>query len=531
MESSGPFRVVVADEIAEEGLAILREFADVDIATGLAPRELASRLASAQALVVRSQTQVDDALLKAAPRLRIVARAGVGVDNIDVEAATRRGVIVVNAPGGNTIAAAEHTLAMLLAMSRNIPFAMESLRGGEWERERFVGVEVFHKTLGLLGFGRIGREVARRALALGLRILVTDAYVSPDAVEALGAEPASLDDLLRQSDYISIHAPLTPETAGLINAAAFAKMKDGVRIVNCARGGILLEADLLEALNSGKVAGAALDVWEQEPPAADHPLLRHPRVVATPHLGAATAEAQIAVARDVATQVRAVAEHAPPSNAVNLPAISPDEYDRLAPFMALGERIGKLLAALAEGAIEEVNIAYSGDVLELDVRPVSRAVLKGLLQPRLDQHVNAVNAPLIAQERGMLVTESKIAGVDDYLSYLRVEAKGRAGSRLIGGTVLGRGELRIRSIDQFAIDLEPSGSMLLVQHRDRPGVIGLVGTMLGDEKINIAGMHVGRAAEGEEAVMVLTVDEQIPDRLIAEIAAAIDARTARFVEL
>jgi len=291
------------------------------------------------------------------------------------------------------------------------------------------------------------------------------------------------------------------------------------------------EQALVAALQSGKVAAAAIDVWEQEPPPADHPLLRHPHVVTTPHLGASTAEAQRAVARDIARQIRAVAEGVPPANAVNLPAISADEYDRVLPFMRLGEKMGRLAAALVDAPIDEVNVSYSGDVLALDVRPISRAVLKGLLQPRLAQPVNAVNAPVIAAERGILVTESKIAAGDDYLSYATVEVKAGDQTRRVGGTVLGRGELRIRMIDHFRIDLAPEGSMLLVRHQDRPGVIGLVGTMLGNAQINIAGMHVGRAAEGAEAVMVLTVDAAIPEPLIAAIATAIDARSAHFVGL
>jgi D-3-phosphoglycerate dehydrogenase len=525
-------RVLVADKIAAAGVDRLRHGGlDVDVLAGLPPAELIERIPDYDALVVRSETQVTAAVLEAGKRLKIVARAGVGVDNIDVPTATRCGVIVVNSPEGNTMAAAEHSIALLLALSRRIPAAAASLKRGEWKRSQFVGSEVYNKTLGVVGFGKIGREVAKRALGLGMRVLAHDGFVPADVMRREGAEQVDLADLFRQSDYITVHTPLTPQTRGLINDAAFAQMKDGVRLINVARGGIIDEAALVRALDAGRVAGAAIDVFEQEPPPTDSPLVMHPLVVATPHLGASTEEAQVNVALDVVDQILAVLAGAPPRAAVNMPALSADVYARIEPFLELGRKIGKLQAQLADSPIEEVTVRYSGDLLNLDVQPVTRGVLIGLLQPAVES-VNFVNAPLLAEQRGIRVTESKSAGEDDYPNYLSVEVlEADRGRHTIGGTVLGRREQRIRMIDQFHIDLEPEGFMLFARHTDRPGIIGKVGTLLGEAGINIAGMYVGREEAGKRAVMALTVDERVPDPLLARIKEAIGADAVRMVEL
>ena len=529
--AAAAFRVLVSDPVSQAGVEFLRRGAEVDVATGLAPEELVARIGEYDALVVRSETRVTQAVLEAGKRLRIVARAGVGVDNIDVPAATRCGVIVVNSPEGNTIAAAEHTVAMLLSLSRKIPGAAASLKSGEWKRGRFVGVEVYNKVIGVVGFGKIGREVAKRMRGMGMQVLASDAFVTPELARREGVELVELPDLFRRSDFITVHTPLTPQTRGLINDDAIATMKDGVRLVNCARGGIIDEAALLRALESGKVAGAALDVFEKEPPDMANPLLHHERVVPTPHLGASTEEAQVNVAVDVADQILAVLNGRPPRSAVNMPALSADVFQRIEPHLELGVKIGRMQAQLATSPIQAVSVTYSGDLLNLDIQPVTRGVLMGMLQPVLAQSVNFVNAPYIAEQRGIRVTESKTAGEGDYQNYIRVEVETAQGRRTtIGGTVLGRRDIRIREIDQFQIDLKPEGYLLLVRHQDRPGIIGTVGTTMGKAGINIAGMFVGREAVGKRAIMALTVDSPVPEALREEIAREIDADYVGMVE-
>ncbi len=523
--------MLVADPIAEAGIEALRHQCDVEVHLRQSEAALIERAPRFDAIVVRSETRITEAILRAGTRLRVVARAGVGVDNIDVAAATRAGVIVVNSPEGNTIAAAEHTVAMLLSMSRRIPPAVASLHSGEWARSRFVGVEVCNKTLGVIGFGKIGREVALRARGLQMSVVAHDGFVTEEQARALGVELVDLKTLFQRSDYITVHTPLTRDTKGLLGTAAFEQMKPGVRIINCARGGIVDEAALLEALSNGRVAGAALDVFEQEPPTPHSPLLDHPNVVATPHLGASTEEAQVNVALDVADQIIRVLAGEPARAAVNLPAVSAEVFNRIAPYLELGSRIGRLHAQLGETLPTRVNVSYSGEVLKDDIGPVTRSVLVGLLQPFLAEGVNYVNAPFIAGQRGLLVTESKSAGWTDYTNFIRVEVDYGAERRVIGGTVLGRKDMRIREIDGYKIDLNPEGSLLVVQHHDRPGIIGLVGTMMGDAGVNIAGMYVGREAVGKRAMMVLTIDSAPPQPLLDEIKRAIQADYVRLVVL
>jgi D-3-phosphoglycerate dehydrogenase len=531
LNETAPFRVLVADPVSPAGVERLRQGAEVEVATGLSEDALAERVGDFDAMVVRSETRVTERVLAAGKRLKVVARAGVGVDNIDVNAATRCGVIVVNSPEGNTMAAAEHTVAMLMALSRKIPDAVQSLRRGEWKRGQFVGVEVYNKVLGVVGFGKIGREAARRCRGMGMRVLASDAFVSPEVAQREGAEMVELPELYRRADYITVHTPLTRDTRGMIDDAAFAQMHDGVRIINCARGGIVDEAALLRALEAGKVAGAALDVFEQEPPAPNSPLVMHPRVIATPHLGASTEEAQVNVALDVADQILAVLNGRPPRSAVNMPAVSAEALSLIEPYVELGVKIGRFHAQLHSGAIRAVTVLYSGDLLNLDVQPVTRGVLMGLLQPVLAQSVNFVNAPFIAEQRGIRVTESKTAGEEDDPNYIRVQVEESGVRRTIGGTVLGRRDLRIREIDQFQIDLSPEGRLVLARHHDRPGVIGAVGTLMGRAGINIGGMFVGREAVGKRAIMVLTVDEPVPEALLEQVKTEIDADVVRLIEL
>jgi D-3-phosphoglycerate dehydrogenase / 2-oxoglutarate reductase len=530
-DNNQPYRVLVADPVSPAGVERLRQGAEVDVITAQTPEQLIERIPEYDALVVRSETRVTEPVLRAGTRLKVVARAGVGVDNIDVGAATACGVIVVNSPEGNTIAAAEHTVAMLLALSRRIPDATDSLRHGEWKRSRFVGVEVYNKVMGVVGLGKIGREVARRCRGLGMRVIASDAFVPPEVAHREGVEMVELPELFRQADFITLHTPMTRDTRGLLDDAAFAQMKDGVRIINCARGGIVDEAALVRALESGKAAGAALDVFEKEPPPPDLPLLCHPKVIVTPHLGASTEEAQVNVALDVADQILAVLDGRPPRSAVNMPAVSADVFARIEPHLDLGRKIGRLHAQLADGPIRSVTVTYGGELLNLEVQPVTRAVLMGLLQPVLAQSVNYVNAPYVAEQRGIRVTESKTAGAEDYPNYICVEVEESGGRRTIGGTAISRRDIRIREIDQFQIDLKPEGFMLVARHTDRPGIIGRVGTLLGQANINIAGMHVGREAAGQRAIMILTVDERVPEPLLEEIREAIQAELVRQVEL
>jgi D-3-phosphoglycerate dehydrogenase len=524
-------RILVADPVAQAGIDRLRDAGEVDVITGQTEEQLIACIGNYDAMVVRSETKVTASIFAAASKLKVVARAGVGVDNIDVTAATRSGVVVINSPEGNTIAAAEHSVAMLMALSRKIAAASASLERGEWKRSKFVGVEVYNKTLGVIGFGKIGREVAKRARGLGMRVLAHDAFVSPEVARREGVEWVELPELYRDSDYITVHTPLTRDTRGLVNDDAFAQMKTGMRIVNCARGGIIEEAALLRALDSGKVSGAAVDVFEKEPPPTDHPFILHPNVLATPHLGASTEEAQVNVAVDVADQIVAILDGQPPRSAVNMPAISADVFARIEPALELGVRIGKLHAQLADSPIHSVSVTYSGELLNQEVQPVTRGVLMGLLQPAMAESVNFVNAPYVAEQRGIRVTESKTAGEEEYSNYICVEVEEEHGRRTIGGTVLGRRDYRIREIDQFHIDLKPEGYLLIARHTDRPGIIGSVGTMLGQAKINIGGMYVGREERGKRAVMVLTVDEPVPEPLLEQILKEIEADFVRFVDL
>ncbi|HIE09332.1 MAG TPA: phosphoglycerate dehydrogenase [Armatimonadetes bacterium] len=512
-------KVLVCDNIAEEGIRLLEEKAEVEVRTGLKEDELCRAIKGFEAVVVRSATKITRRVIESADRLRVIARAGVGVDNIDLDSATKRGIIVVNSPMGNTIAACEHTLALMLALARNIPQAVQSLKGGRWERKKFMGVELFGKTLGVIGLGKIGSEVAKRAKAFGMRVLVYDPYVPAERVKALGAEPVPFDELLSQSDFITIHVPLTDETRGMIGREALKKVKPGVRIINCSRGGVVDEEALYKALCDGRVAGAALDVFEMEPPdEKGRRLIEHPKVIATPHLGASTEEAQVNVAVDVAEQILDVFEGRPPRSAVNMPSISPQLFEVLRPFLVLCEKMGVLQAHLAEGAIVEASLEYAGRVAEHDTEPLTRAFLRGLLAPAMGGTVNYVNAPVLARERGIKVSESKLHDSPDYASLITtriVTDKGK--STEVAGTVFGKEDVRIVSIDGYRIDVVPEGYMLFAPHRDRPGIIGRVGTILGKRNINIAGMQLGRKEVGGRAIMALNVDDRVPEDALEEI--------------
>lgn len=523
-------KVLVSDPIAEDGIAILRRSGlEVDVRTGLPKEELISLIGQYDALAVRSETKVTADVLDAAANLKIIGRAGVGVDNIDVEKATQRGVIVVNSPEGNTIAAAELTVTLILALSRNVPAAAASMKAGEWKRSKFVGVEVYNKTAGIIGLGKIGREVAKRLIGLEMDVLAYDPFLSREQAEKLGIRLVDLDTIYSQSDYITVHVPKTKETAGMIGPDQFARMRDGVRVVNVARGGIIQEAALLEALNAGKVAGAAIDVWETEPTAPDNPLALHPQVVATPHLGASTEEAQVGVAVDIAEQIVDVLSGRSARAAVNMPSLAPDVLAKTSPWLNLAERIGSFQSQLSTSGVVAVDVTYEGDFAQNQLVHLTRALMRGLLSPILTG-VNYVNAPTLAQQRGIRVTESRVEGGKNG-DQIVVKATALSGkSATITGTVF-HGDARIVGIDGYGVDFKPAGVLIVTQHTDRPGIVGRVGTLLGTHGVNIAGMYLGRSAPMGHAIMALSVDSAAPQAVLDEIAAMEGMVVVRQVEL
>ena len=519
-------KVLIADPISQEGIEKIKKEIDVDIATGLTEKELIKRIKNYDALIVRSGTNVTKEVINAGVQLRVIGRAGVGVDNIDVDVATEKGIIVLNAPEGNTISAAEHTIAMILALSRNIPQANALLKRGKWSRGKFMGTEVQDKTLGIIGLGRVGAEVAKRAHALGMHILACDPFIPVERAENLGASLVGIDVLLERADYITIHAPLTKDTYHMISDAQFGKMKNGARIINCARGGIIDEGALLQAIKRGKVAGAALDVFENEPPEGS-PLLDLDEVIATPHLGASTQEAQVNVSIAVAGGVLNAIKGEPLRNAVNMPSIKAE----IRPYLTLAEKLGRLCAQLVDGWIKQIEVAYSGDIAEKETRALTIAVLKGTLDPILEEPVNFVNAPMLAKNRGIKVIESKVGTSEDFTGLITVSAKTPREEKSVAGTLFGKKDARIVRIDSYRVDAVPSGYMLIASHIDKPGMIGRVGTILGENKINIAGMQVGREFIGGNAVMVLNIDSAVSDKILKQIKAIEGIQDIKLVTL
>ncbi len=507
-------KVLVSDPIAEQGIEILKKEVDVDIATGLEPSELIKRIGNYEALIVRSETQVTKEVINAGKKLKIIGRAGVGVDNIDVNAATERGIIVVNAPEGNTISAAEHTIAMMMAMSRNIPQANASLKSKKWDRKKFMGVEVRDKVLGVIGLGRIGSEVAKRAQGMEMKILAYDPFISPERAKDLGVQLTTVQDIVKRADYITVHTPLTKETKDLISTKEFAIMKKGARVINCARGGIINEEALAIAVKDGIVGGAAIDVFTKEPP-FENPLLELDRVIVTPHLGASTEEAQINVAVTVAEQIVNALKGHPVKNAINMPYIKAEAMQILEPYFPLAEKMGKLGTQLI-GNYEKVEISYCGEIADQNVAPLTLAVLKGLLEPVLGAGVNYVNAPTIAKERKVKVIESKSKTVVGYPSQIQIKLSRKVEEKVISGTVIGK-EPRIVQIDEYLIDVIPSGFMIVTKIEDHPNIIGPCCMVLGKNEINIAGMQVGRITAGGEAIMVLNIDSDVSDEILGEI--------------
>ncbi len=525
-------RILVKEKIAERGIDILRKDFDVDYAPGMSAEELLENIAPYHALIIRSATQVGREVIEAADTLRVIGRAGVGVDNVDMDAATKRGIMVINAPQSNIISAAEHTMALLLGLCRDIPSAAGSMRQGLWERSRFQGVELYNKVLGVIGLGRVGTLVAARCMGFGMKVIAYDPYVSAELAGRQGIEMVkTLEELLERSDFISIHLTKSAETMHLIGKKQFGMMKDGVRIINVARGGLIDEKALVAALKSGRVAGAALDVFEKEPE-PDPALLELPNVIATPHLGASTQEAQDRAGVMIAEQVGAALKGEFVTNVVNLQIPVHEVDETVKPFIGLAEKMGKLFAHLVEGHVDEIEIEYLGPLAEHETGILTVAALKGFFEMVVFEPVTYVNAPIFAKERGIAVKESKSAQSHDYVNLISVRGRQEAGSVAVGGTLVGLNNAeRFVHVYQYDIDLGPSQYMAFFRYDDVPGMIGKVGTILGAENINIAHMQVGREKLGGEAVMGVNVDQPISEEILDQIRALPGVAEAKFIVL
>ncbi len=513
-------KVLVSDLLSQQGLDVLINNGNfkVDVELELSPEQLLERIGDYDALLIRSETRVTADVIDAAKHLKVIGRAGVGVDNIDVEAATRNGILVVNTPTGNTIAAAEHTIALLLALARNIVPAGISLKNRTWQRSDFIGVELYGKVFGTVGLGRVGREVTKRAHAFGMQLIAYDPHISANAADELGVRLVDRQTLFRESDYISIHTILNADTYHSIGEAEFQLMKPSGRLINCARGGIIDEKALFHALKEKQIAGAALDVFEDEP-AIENPLLELDNVLALPHLGASTTEAQEHVAIEVAQQVINALNDKPVANAVNQPKIDPKVFDILGPYLELAEKIGSFHAQIVEGQVSAIKIHYSGTLFEKeDVTPITVALQKGILSPVLTE-VNYVNAPFLIKQRGISVTETKSDSLADFANLMSVTVITDKGETIIAGTTFGKKDIRIVRINQLHLNATPEGYILLIYNRDQPGMIGLIGTILGEHDINIADMTVGRSVIGEFALTLINVDSLVPRNVINTIAA------------
>lgn len=526
-------KILVTDSLAPEGLEVFKkaEGFEVDVKLGLTVEELRKICAAYDGWVIRSGTKITAELIEAAKNLKVIGRAGVGYENIDADAATKRGIVVMNTPGGNNVTTGEHTIAVMMALARHIPQAVASLKSGKWERNKFVGVELCNKTIGVVGLGNVGRIVAERAAGLRMKVIGYDPFIAAENIARMGVEPGTLEDIFAKSDFITVHVPLTPETQGMINKAAFANMKPGVRIINCARGGIVDEQDLADAIKQGKVAGAALDVYVDEPPMTDHPLIKLDQVVTTPHLGASTDEAQLNVAIAVAEQMVDFLSKGVVRYAVNVPSVSPELLEVLRPYLTLAEKLGSLHTQMAGALPEEVQIEYRGDVTQYNVAPLTLAVLKGLLTPVMESAVNYVNAPLVAKERGIKVVESKSEWAGDFASSIIVKSKNGKQALEIEGAMFAAKHPRIVRVNDFYLEAVPEGYILILQNKDVPGVVGAVGTILGKNGINIAGMELGRTQKGGNAISFTHVDDVVSKKALDELRALPQIVSAALVKL
>ena len=526
-------KVLISDAMSERAVEIFKNTPGItcEVSTGLKPDELKEKIKGFHALVVRSSTKVTAEIIEAAEDLKVIGRAGTGVDNVDVDAATRKGIVVMNTPGGNTVTTAEHAVAMMLSLARKIPQATASMRRGEWEKKKFEGTEITGKTLGILGVGNIGSVVASRAIGLKMSVIAHDPFISAEAADKLGIGLVSMDELFRRSDFISIHVPLMNETKNILNAEAFKKMKKGVKIINCARGGIVNEKDLAEAIKGKQVAGAAFDVFEKEPTPADNPLLSLDEVILTPHLGASTFDAQENVAIAVSEQIVDYLLHGTVRNAVNVPSVPAELLSALGPYISLGEKLGSFQGQILTGAVEEITVEYSGDVVNYDVAPITTACIKGLLDRMMDTYVNFVNAPFVARDRGIKVVEVKSSRPTDFASSVTIKVRTKDGVSTIEGALFGKKEPRIVMIDKFFLDAVPQGYLLLLHNEDKPGVIGYVGTLLAANNVNVARLHLGRQSIGGEAVSVWNIDTAPSKGLIEKLLKLPNMVSAKVVEL
>ncbi len=526
-------KILVSDPLAPQGLELFQRAPgiEVDVRLGLKPAELIEIIGDYHGLVLRSGTKVTAKVVAASRNLKAIGRAGIGVENIDIEAASKKGIVVMNTPGGNDVTTAEHAISLMLSLARHIPQAVASLKNGKWAREKFMGMEVCNKTLGIIGLGKVGRIVAERALGFRMKVLAYDPFVPADSAARIGVTVATLDEIYEKSDFITVHTPLTSETRGLINSNSFAKMKTGVRIINCARGGIVDEKDLAHALQEGKVAGAALDVFVDEPPPADHPLVKMEQVITTPHLGASTGEAQLNVAIAVAEQMIEFLTQGIIRYAVNVPSVSPELLSTLRPYLSLGEKLGSLQVQLLATVPKEIQIEYGGEVTQYDVAPLTLAVLKGILTPVMESSVNYVNAPVIARERGIRIVESKSSSASDFASSITVRVKTKDKEAEVIGAIFGSNNLRIVKINNFYLEAVPEGYILILNNQDVPGVVGAVGTLLGERGINIAGLELGREKVGGMAISLVHVDESVPKNVLDALRRLPNIISAQMVSL
>jgi len=511
-------KILVSDKVSGQGVEILQQAHEVDVRYNLSPDELIAVIPQYDALVVRSETKATRAVIEAATNLKVIGRAGVGVDNIDIQVATEKGIMVINAPDGNTIAAAEHTMAMMLALARNVPQAYRSMKEGKWERSKFLGVEMRGKILGVIGLGRIGTGVAKRALAFEMIVWAYDPFISEERAQDLGIELAELDQIYAQADFITLHMPLTVETKHLLNEDAFAKMKKGIRIVQCARGGLIDEGALIKAVEAGIVAGAALDVFEKEPIVADNPLLTLENVIVTPHLGASTKEAQVGVAVDVAEGVLAALNGDPVTTAVNMPPVPHQVMQFIKPYFQLVEKMGTLAVYLAEGRIQTIEVEYKGEIGEIDSKMLTIATLKGVLNPILQEDVNYINAQTVAKSRGIKIREVKSEETEHFANLISVRIRTDKGEQRVAGTLFGQ-EARIVKINGYRVDVTPKGWLLIVPHNDHPGIIGATGVILGEKNINIMSMQVVRTEVVGKSIMFLEVEAEVPNDTLLKIKA------------
>jgi len=519
-------KVLIADKLSPAAIAIFNERGvEADVKTGLAKEELIKIVGGYDGIAIRSATKITADVIKAAKNLKVIGRAGIGVDNVDIPAATAAGVIVMNTPFGNSITTAEHAISLMLALARDLPAANASTQAGKWEKNRFMGVEITGKVLGLIGAGNIGSIVADRARGLKMRVIAYDPYLSPERAQELGVEKVELNDLLARADFITLHVPMTPETRNILSAEAIAKTKKGVRIINCARGGLIDEKALKAALDSGHVAGAALDVFEVEP-ATSNVLFGNDKVVATPHLGAATTEAQENVALQVAEQISDYLLSGAITNALNMPSISAQEANKVRPWIALAEKLGGFVGQLADSSLSAVEIVYEGTPAALNTRALTQAALAGLLKPMLSE-VNMVNAPIIAKERGIKVSEVRRDQQGVYEGYIKVTVTMGDTTRRVAGTVFSDERPRLIQVKDINLDAEFAPHMLYVVNEDKPGFIGKLGTMLGDAKVNIANFTLGRSAPGQDAICLVEVDGKVPDTVIAALAKLPPVKMAR----